>query len=128
MSAYVVEPETIGKIISGLQFNESRRIQNLGVAVDAQRRTLAENMFNMNVAAVCARYPQDKPERYTFEYVSGPIPTKIGLIKALNCFLYQCSEGDIPEWGLFKELDHIRYSLCYEYVANTPEYDKAMWG
>jgi len=99
-------------------------LRELGHSLDEK---LARAMFDMNVCAVCQRYP-DKLEIYEFGYVSEPLPTKIQLIKSLDCFLYQCSEGDAPERPLYKALDHIRLTLCGEYVSNTPEYDKAMWG
>jgi len=127
MSAYVVEPETIGRIVVGLARSQeyiTEELRELGYSMDKE---FAKVLHEMNVAAVCQRYSQDSPGMYDFEYV-GCFATKIQVIKSLTCYLYQCLEGDVPGRPLYKALKKIRDQLCYEYVANTPEYDKAVWG
>jgi len=50
------------------------------------------------------------------------------VIKSLQCWKYQCSEGDIPETKLYQFFEEVEHHLALKIVINLPEYDKATWG
>jgi hypothetical protein len=64
-----------------------------------------------------------------YHFVRVPCPP-IQAYKSLQCWLYQCCEGNIPEASkLYTFFDtvvvqHIANSI----ITNTPEYEQAEWG
>ena len=134
MSAYVVEDETINLIVAYLEGNEARSWlsdtkskQKILTETYEQRQELAERMFAMNVRAVKARYADDKTE-YGFTFWDELPPPRIQAYKSLQCFIYQCSEGDVPNDPLYIGLEAICAGLANLIVSRLPEYDKAVWG
>jgi hypothetical protein len=139
MSAFIVEDKTINAVVTYLACKRDgewiRRQVKTEAGFDletlAGRQGLGAAMFELNVSAVTQRYPKDKasdfrPLNYKFALIDGlPAPA---VIKALACWLYQCSEGDCPENELYKLMDKIKGELCYDVVCKTKEYDNAVWG
>ena len=83
----------------------------------------AQSLIDMNARAILARYGVQEGWEAHGEGTKVPLGV---LAKLLSCYLYQCSEGDVPEEGLFKVLDAYRDNLSqYE---GTPEYEAAPWG
>lgn len=138
MSAYIVNDKTINRIIS------AAILHTLGSLAPAPRllvpdnpelgdwRSLGSAMRDMNVAAVIARYglsdslPGPSPLLpYQFRPVTAP--GLIQTIKSLDCYLYQCSEGNVPDWTLYQQLGRWQAELCQHYVTESDEYDKAEW-
>lgn len=105
MSAYVVEKETIDAVVTGL-------IRSGGVMSLDKATWLGRNLWSMNVDAVSQRYCLNGNDEeteyraevasYTFTMRNEPLPV---LVKQMDCLLYQCSEGDVPEREAFKALD-----------------------
>ena len=132
MSAFIVTNRTISVIIAGLHTHQNEYMASkVYEAAGMNYRTTPEQEFgqallSMNDAAVSQRYNEaegGQEYRYTIEFPpSGPV-----LAKALNCLLYQCSEGDVPERPLFKALDDFRNYLCQQIVADLPTYKAAPW-
>ena len=90
---------------------------------------LARLMRDMNEDALVARYGDEKTIFAPFVY--NPVHTVMGdvmLLKGLRCFLYQCSEGDVPEKDAFSEIESIADEIAYAIVRRLPEYDNATWG
>ena len=140
MSAYIVDDKTINRIVAAAML---RTLGSLGPLV-RQFRLVPDNpephdwaalgsaLRDMNVAAVIARYgPSDSlpgPSPllpYRFRLISAP--SLIQTVKTLACYLYQCSEGDIPEQRLYQQLDNWQAELCRYYVTESDEYDQAEW-
>ena len=51
----------------------------------------------------------------------------IRIYKAMNCLSYQCSEGNVPESPLFKQLEAAIGAVACRVVDLLPEYEKAAW-
>lgn len=91
---------------------------------------LGRKLFAMNQRAVQARYGVRKdgydavPE---YRYVSV-IPDRYAALKALCSLKYQCSEGDVPEEPLYKELSEAVSELALKIAMSAPEYERAAWG
>ena len=48
--------------------------------------------------------------------------------KSLQCYLYQCSEGDVPDSEFFKEVDKFQGQLANKIITKLPEYEGMIWG
>lgn len=135
MSAFVVEDKTINRILSFINRwrDGSWYTERLFTAAelnpdhpDAWER-LGQSLLLMNYDAVNARYTeQDVPTVFEFHWTEAE--TDIQVFKSMQCFLYQCSEGTVPERALYKALDQLKNGLAERIISNLPQYDKAIWG
>lgn len=91
---------------------------------------IGRELFALNEAAFGARYPGDDSASYsaTYQFVRGLPPARVAAYKALRCFLYQCSEGNVPESPLFKEVDDVAAILAARIIQSLPEYNASAWG
>lgn len=136
MSAYIVEDFCIKKVITYLLDSRAKAMEShisgpvKGLGYDLSRNDgclkLAKDMLAMNVEAVAARYGSADSEK--FGAFSEVHCSKIQAYKSLQCFLYQCTEGDVDEKPLYKALKEVENSLAASIVNELPEYDKAVWG
>ncbi|RPJ40123.1 MAG: hypothetical protein EHM35_00525 [Planctomycetaceae bacterium] len=139
MSAYVVEDKTINRIVDffytkllGDRFYwPARGITEAGYDLDKRedRERLASAMFALNVEAVNARYP-DSAEQFrplNFTYCPTPAPLPVSAYKSLRCWLYQCSEGNVPKTDLYKLMDEASKLLAMQIVDDSPAYQAAGW-
>jgi len=142
MSAYVVDNETVNRIVSNVYEDSSNHVSPLygqlgrlfGEPTSPQAlQALAEDLLAMNQDAVMARYPgcdasnlpgpvDPKPIQYAY----SPSDT-IQTYKSATCLRYQCSEGDVPETDLFKKLDEACNIMAAAIVSSLPEYEAADW-
>jgi hypothetical protein len=145
MSAIVVQDKTINIIVSflysetyssnGTTYGEIGRIlkkAGYDLAKDWTDTELAENLFDLNCEAVNQRY-KDKPARTQFHpeafkhqmflWDNNPLTA----YKSLQCLIYQCSEGNIPDTSLYKMLVSIKHCLADCIVSNLPEYKTLEW-
>jgi hypothetical protein len=147
MSAFMVADETINRSVSWLEreihrsswlgdkltdYHRSAEQANSHGSLGLWEQALAERMFHLNLAALEARYGKAETVEYkerTFRYVPVAPQSDIQALKSINCWLYQCMEGDIPSNPLYRFFDDIvvRY-LLEKFVYNSPAYDTAVWG
>lgn len=95
---------------------------------DAQQ-SLANRLHAINVEAWHQRYPSEKrgtaePCRFEFQIHM----TDYQVLKDLDCLLYQCSEGTVPESDLFKRTEALAGGMAVELIRRTPQYNDATWG
>ena len=139
MSAYIVDDETINKIVAYMYMESlggrnyiysltQLREQGYNLSLEEDCIQLAEDMFALNVEAVEQRYGKGQAETFRtldfkFRFVEneGIIKT----IKALNEWLYQCLEGDVPETKLYKEMDELRNGMYAVFTHSTKEWKEA---
>ena len=80
---------------------------------------------DVNVDAVNQRYNEhEQPGDYEHHW---KLCSTAQAYKALRCFLYQCSEGNIPERALYKALHQAAYAMAHEIVSHLDAYEKADW-
>jgi hypothetical protein len=89
-------------------------------------------MFQLNVIAVDVRYGSGEAKRFRpLEYhyeVPEPVPLA-QVLKSLQCWLYQCNEGDVPTTALYGLFDNdVQVYLMTEIIDALPEYQNAFWG
>ena len=149
MSAYVVDPKVINQIVSALQsainqegaypskYPDLRYMKNKNLREMAEEPAeLGRAMYAMNINAVEQRYPGkgELPGTYTdgenldaYRYRFILDTPRLQVYKSLQCYLYQCTEGDVNELPLYAALVEFRAELAQHIVEHSPEYEKAVW-
>jgi hypothetical protein len=140
MSAFMVEDRTINYVVNWLRRNVEQfsfiphRLKELGfdTSVPGWAEKLGQAMFQLNVEAVEARYGTGEAAKfrkldYRFEHTEAV--SLLQVLKSLRCWLYQCTEGDVPETALYGLFDtEIRLYLMDKIITALPEYQEAEWG
>ena len=137
MSAFLVADTTLHKILSGIEY-ELRKSQWLREQCekelqldfqDSQWQThLGQKMWDLNQLSLGYRYG-DSPVALTYRFLPV-LCTPIQAFKALQCWLYQCMEGEIPETSkLYHFFDKVVVPEWAELlIMRSPEYEQAEWG
>lgn len=137
MSAFIVSNRTINEIVSFLKYDKKRdygyiakHVEVLGYNFDLTEscEMLAHELYNLNYMAVNDRYSENSEHMTTtFTYQPVLMESKYQAIKSMDCWLYQCSEGEIPQNELFKAIEKVRDSLCHKIIQRSKEYDVCKW-
>lgn len=122
MSSYIVDDETINRILSYLASTAHRAsygamyaLRELGYDLSNtdDRKRLGDAMFALNVSATSQRYPGESIEtlpgtvgHYEFTFRHETPNAQIAL-NELQRWIYQCAEGDVPECPLYHVFDHV---------------------
>lgn len=131
MSSYVVEDQTINRVLGFLCFDQYRstvahRLRELGLDAEDDLRPLGLAMMKLNCKATGVRYGEKCQAAYAYKLETA---TRIQAIKALSCWLYQCAEGTIPARSkLYRVMKSYRDELAMQVVRSQPEYDQSAWG
>jgi hypothetical protein len=132
MSAFLFHDEAIHRLVVALQVEQ--------FFAGRDRSTLGASLLAMNEAAVNARYNETSKRNEPYVWQTPPVFNALQAYKTVRSFLYQCSEGDVPEtWPLYAQVTQVRefYSqlLGHDYAANrwssakrAAEYNEAEWG
>lgn len=101
-------------------------------------REVGRELFVMNDKALRERYGNDEwwledvdkeTEYWCFDMGHNLyFKEKFQLLKSLQCYLYQCSEGKVPECDLYKALENLEQQIQTDIVCHLPEYEQANWG
>jgi len=133
MSSFLVSRELISRIATFIVREQGGR-SSIGRACSRQfpgeldNESLQRELWEMNVAALRQRYGDDAGV-YEFSPIYVPQPVNLfALAKDMDCLLYQCREGDVPQTALYKAMQEVRNALCLYLVRSQPEYDRADWG
>lgn len=131
MSAFIVGTETMNRVVSFLLNNvesfagvptfTTGSPEGIGSAI-------GQLLYRLNTDAVNQRYGEREESpgpRYAFKMVSV---TDIQAYKSIGCLMYQCSEGDVPERPLFRQLSEVHGELAHRIVGKLEAYDRAEWG
>jgi hypothetical protein len=144
MSAYIVDDVTINRIVSGLNYaahyggwNSPLPKPSEELAFD-DAAIMGHVLRKMNEESVYQRYPDDNPDElpgpvdengknppYKYDPIVPPSP--IQLFKSLQCYLYQCDEGDTDKCKLYQALDQYLNEIAYHVMTNSKEYEAAAW-
>ena len=136
MSAFLVREKTIHKVLFAIAHEMKRSgwfkrqcEKELKIDENTKWQTkLGQKLLDLNQLALSYRYGDEAMElRYKY------LPTSCTLIeayKAIHCWRYQCSEGEVPTKSkLFQFIDNVVLSqLADDIITGMPEYDKAEWG
>ncbi len=140
MSSYVVDPETINVIVSGLHAGsgKSRAFpdihsdvehewghQELFVNDTSDTAILGQALYDLNIEATSQRYPDDARDQLPGSYADAVLAKYtwkfkhvdlIMVYRAIGEYLYQCSEGDADENKLFVALKNYRNALARKFI------------
>jgi hypothetical protein len=156
MSAFIVSEQTFRTIVTaafkrphgGIHLYHEHDTR-LGVPLFHElfeRRTTPDHLhralYDLNEEAFCQCYPGKNAERTRYPEALGftpfetPVPTDpwqiergalIRALKATKCLLYQCGEGGVPEYKLYKALEKFAGVLALDFAESSPEYEAAAW-
>lgn len=135
MSAFIVQPKTINRVLAylnmdrrGIKSQAARALQPLGHGIESDEAlaALGQAMADLNTAAVAARYGEREFNPYVYAFESPG--SLVQAYKSLGCWHYQCSEGDVPETPLYRALDEIYTAMAHAVASDAPGYDVAVWG
>lgn len=140
MSATLVGDHTINEVVTYLANDEGAgkfRVEihdklDILMAAGIGPQRLGESMLALNCKALEKRYqerakeyfPEMETARYCFEETNTSL---VQVYKSLQCWLYQCNEGDIDKTVMYQTLDRIGAQIAEVIVLNSPEYEKARW-
>jgi len=134
MSAFIVSDDCIRHIIYNLFWNHDFKNRytildrhNIKSVEDFDK--LAVDFYKMNVEAVKQRYNEKDgffgiPEKINWD--GGELNEFQGL-KSMECLLYQCTEGNVPETELYAFLKELIELWKGYIISKMPEYEKAEW-
>jgi len=137
MSAFLVSTPTINQIVAGIStLVKQRRTSQIParlaeVGFDTNQagweERLAKALFALNAQAVAQRYTE--PEAKGFKYTRVEwLPNRYQLLKSINCWLYQCTEGDVPNRPLYQLFAGMVVRWLLECIVYTsPKYEAANW-
>lgn len=97
-----------------------------------------DKLRQMNIDALKDRYPDDYEEMIDYRgYKEGcdiwqPREMEVQswhyqLLKSLDCYVYQCSEGNVQDTDLYKGMAKFKMVLAGFIARNQPEYKEAEW-
>jgi len=129
MSAFIVEKETIDKIVYFMS-NNSHLSERYNLDSKKGKNGFGEKLLRMNIEAVNQRYNENDTYEDLFgSYNYSIMPCNIyDAYKSLQCLKYQSSEDNVPDWSLYKELEYILFRIANDIVTNLPAYETASWG
>ena len=140
MSAFMVEDTTINRVVTWLKregapsrftLDRLARKYCVDLASDQWDEKLARAMFQLNCDGVNARYGEGEAGKFrplNFTYKPEGDTFLVQVLKSLQCWKYQCSEGDVPETKLYQFFEEVEHHLALQIVIGLPAYDKAKWG
>lgn len=109
--------------------------------IDVQK--VYERIFKMNTSAFQLRYPDKKipvPGEYNCLNFVKPLnknpaiqtqyadiiePWHYESVRLLNCYLYQCCEGNIPTWPLYRGIQELSNCFLRYMITQLPQYIEA---
>jgi len=140
MSAFMVEDTTINRVVTWLRrevltshftLDRLAREYDIDLVSEGWDDKLARAMFQLNCDGVHARYGEGEAEKFrplNFTYKTEIYHSLVQVLKSLQCWLYQCCEGDVPDTKLYQFFQEVENHLALKIVMESPEYDKAKWG
>ena len=140
MSAYLVENETLGRVMKAIE--KSGRHGREYLLIDELKNELQSNpmkvffrLHDLNVKSLQQRYedqeyitPSQKDYKEAFKVFNQPFGTSdYQLLKSLKCYLYQSCEGNCNKDELYKAVDCVADNISSDIISKIPEYNEAEW-
>lgn len=139
MSAFIVEDETINRIVTWIESNTGnnsigsyvkRALSKYGISEGMvtyeNLNRMANSFLVLNKLAVDARY-KEKNGINLMKFVREFVPD-IQVLKSMHCLRYQCDEGENDKQPGFKLLEELIQILTDHIIDSLPEYERAVWG
>ena len=121
MSAFMCSPRTISIVAD---------VMSKSIWSSTPVKETFSDLVYMNIDALKARYKEISVDKNDFKYIETEY-SLIEAIKCMDCYLYQCSEGDNCTRYMFQEIMRQRDKLIVDYmhekIMNSPEYEALPW-
>tara|TARA_R100000789_G_scaffold82297_1_gene77702 strand:+ start:313 stop:735 length:423 start_codon:yes stop_codon:yes gene_type:complete len=140
MSAYIVDNRVLFDVIMAIKsvYGGGSRYNSLQALKDKatkKPRSLFDDLVQLNEHSIIERYGKDHGMNGNhniwndngFDVSNSGVVNKHQLLKSLDCYMYQCCEGDSMEDDLYVDLEHIKGQLARDIVRDAPQYEKAKW-
>ncbi len=139
MSAFIVEDQIINRVTDWLNhllpsYQHNQYIMEKAgydVRSPLQCKRLAEDMFTLNCESIEQRYGEGEAEKFrdlNFQHKPECCFDIFQVLKSLQCFLYQCCEGSVPDQSLlYNALRDVEYNIMYHLVTEMDSYKRAKW-
>ena len=149
MSAFMLNTETLSKITNIIMDWFEYRFPNgfdfipddLAYFKDYKEgdlpKRLYKDLWEMNADAIKARYgssssemfnKEDYEDGYLYDVYFNPDTEMYQAIKSIDCYLYQCSEGNLENSDFYKAIDALSRRICRQIVWDDPKWEIAKWG
>lgn len=137
MSAFIVETSTLNAIVSAI--SGVRDLEYIGrrhgittwptyVSSTKDCVPFFRELEAMNARALTERYGDEaEPGAPVKDFHVGMCGNIPATIKALECYLYQCSEGTVPQCALYKAMKDLQLALAMIVVRDARGYEQAAW-
>jgi hypothetical protein len=130
MSAFMFPDEAIHRVVVAVRVDR--------FFLNRNRHELGAELILMNRAALNDRYGDRHRRNSCYTWANPPPFNVFQAYKSIRCYLYQCSEGNVPTWPLYAQVTEVRqfYSelLGHDYEAdrwflgeNAARYAEAEW-
>jgi hypothetical protein len=136
MSCFIMDGNRIARLACELLNSNTAPMLLAGNKKPYDAQTLADAMMAMNLEAYRQRYGladliEAFRDGYFLETYNSPVVpafSPMQTFKSLQCFLYQCSEGDVDQSPLFQALDAMLEPMRRNFDVESVEYHRADWG
>lgn len=93
-----------------------------------EKQKLGKKLMKMNCEAYSQRYGEPLAKKVIRAYEYKPTRTSLfQTYKTMQCFHYQCCEGNVPTTKLYKQIAKELEKLANEIIDELPEYKSAKW-
>lgn len=109
---------------------DNKLVESLQIVVGKEfPMRLARALYGMNVDALRQRYPEMWEEMVKpFEYLpSERYPDDFQAYKSMQCYEYQCFEGNVPKTKLFIIMKQFGNALAHRLAMNIADAKGARW-
>lgn len=144
MSAFMCHPRTISRVAEYVTHYIWENRSDIMVSDDLQTvNQVFDALVATNEAAITARYPDDyeemflKPEDKVYVLtadddaildIDSGMTHEYLTFSNMECFLYQCMEGDIPKLPLFKLVEEAQKALAFSLIRSNTDYQLVCLG
>ena len=140
MSAFMVADETINCVVYWLSLEvtkshwlkeEVAQTLKIDTTTSHWEEALGRAMFQLNIDGVSDRYGEGQAATFRdLHYQYTPVfGSQIQVLKSLQCWLYQCMEGEVVKKPLYQFFDTIIVRYVMErIIQELPGYNGAKWG
>ena len=126
MSAYVVNRETIDRIVAQLDWDQRLIGASADNLLTGEPSEIGQRLWAMNVDAVNQRY-NEQGAVPKYKYTQGPVSAMQACV-SMRCLLYQCTEGNVPSTPLYQALTQRAGDLAFDLLRTHPDYTGCVWG
>jgi len=123
MSAYIVEKETIERIVTHMMNSANPSTEAYKKIATATGQLL----WDLNQLSVNSRYRESESETTPIYIHRDRRASRLQVYKSLRNYLYQSCEGNCMVTDCYKDMTKLRDQLANDIVCNLPEYTKGDW-